>query len=237
MAITQADAILAVRARLDEPVSVYWTDDDLRRWINDGCKDMARRTESLRASYDETAVVGQNDYTPVWTATQQPYRIYQVTFVTSDGMTYPMEYLDRNVLTTALGVMQNNYEGMPAFWTSWGTPPTLNITVQPSPAQAGVLRIWYFRLPAALAIYDTTDQNTNLDIVEGWEDALVDYVEYQAKRRDGDSTWTEAKQLYEQHLEAEMESTLRFADAAGQIITPGGIGMPAWLVGDGYDYF
>lgn len=232
MSITQANALLAIRARLDEPTSQYWSEPDLRRWINEIALDMARRTESLRGTYDQAAVAGTAAYTPAFTATTQMYRIYDITFApTGSSLTYPLEYRDRKGAAEVWGIMQSS-QGTPAIWTSWGAPPSLSIQVYPSPSQAGTLKLYYYRLPTQLAT-DGTAAASTLDIVDGWEDVLVDGVEYKAKRRDGDSTWTEAKQEYEQHIEAMMEATLRFSDSMGQITSFSGVGVPSWLYGGG----
>lgn len=233
MAITQANALLAVRSRLDEPTAEYWTDTDLRRWINEIALDMARRTESLRGTYDQAAVAGTKAYTPAFTSTTNVYRIYQIDFIpTGSTLTYPLDYMDRAGASEVWGIMQDT-QGIPALWTSWGAPPTLSIQVYPSPGQAGTLRLYYYRLPTQLAITTSADAAVSVDIVDGWEDVLIDGVEYKARRRDGDSTWQEAKQEYEQHLEAMMEATIRFTDAAGQITSSSGLHVPSWLTGGG----
>ncbi len=233
MSITQAAAMAAIRSRLDEPTSNYWSETDLRRWINEIALDMARRTESLRGTYSQAATAGTAAYTPAWTSTTNMYRIYMIDFIpTGSTLTYPLEYRDRAGATEVWGIMQDT-QGTPAIWTSWGAPPTISIQVYPSPSQAGTLKLYYYRLPTQLAISDTSDANDTLDIVDGWEDVLVDGVEYKAKRRDGDSTWQEAKQEYEQHLEAMMESTLRFSDSMGTITSFSGVGVPSWLYGGG----
>lgn len=230
MSITQANALLAIRARLDEPTSQYWSEVDLRRWVNEIMLDIARRTESLRGTYDQAAVAGTKAYTPAFTSTTNMYRIYAIDFIpTGSTLTYPLEYRDRAGATEVWGIMQDS-QGTPAIWTSWGSPPALSIQVYPSPSQAGTLRLYYYRLPTQLAT-DGSDASDTLDLVDGWEDVLVDGVEYKAKRRDGDSTWTEAKQEYEQHLEAMMEATLRFTESMGTITSFSGVGVPSWLYG------
>lgn len=237
MAITQSEAIVQTRSRLDEPSSVYWTDEDLRIWINDTARDLARRTESLRATYSQAVVANTASYTPAWTSTTQPYRIYALDYTpTGQSTCYPLEYRDRNAASDVWGLSQAQTVGVPAIWTSWGAPPTLSIQVYPTPSVAGILRIWYYRLPDALATIDTSDQNTALDIVEGWEDVLVDGVEYKALRRDGNPRWQEAKQEYEQHIDAMMQATLRFTDSAGAVTTPAGGYIPNWLYA-GNDFF
>lgn len=236
MSITQDQAIVQVRARLDEPSSTYWTDQDLRIWINDVTRDLARRTESLRSTYNQPAVANTASYTPLWTSTNQPFRVYAVEYI-PDGQTqtYPLEYRDRNAASEIWGLSQAQTVGVPAIWTSWGAPPDLTIQVYPTPGQAGNLRIWYYRLPTMLSTVDTIDMNVAIDMVDGWEDVLIDGVEYRALRRDGDKRWQEAKQEYEQHIDAMMQATLRFTDQAGSVITPAGGYIPGWLY-NGADY-
>ncbi len=234
MAITQADAITQVRARLDEPSSVYWTEQDLRIWINEIARDLARRTESLRAVYNQPVVANTASYTPVWTSTTQPYRIYRCEFLpTGQTQVYPLEYRDPNAADSVWGLAQAQTVGVPAIWTTWGAPPSLSIQVYPTPSVAGTLRIWFYRLPNMLSTVDTSDQNDSVDLVDGWEDVLIDGVEYKALRRDGDQRWQEAKQEYEQHIDAMMQATLRFTDQAGAVTTPAGGYIPMWLYGDG----
>lgn len=234
MAITQSEAIDAVRARLDEPTSRYWDDKDIRRWINDAARDMARRTESLRGTYVTLATSGTAEYTPEFTGTTNMYRIYRVEYIPDDStMIYPLEFRDPNAADEVWGLSQMQTEGIPVIWTSWGAPPNLTLQVFPSPSLDGTFKLWYYRLPTSLAVDTSADAGTNVDIVEGWEDVLVDGVEYRAKRRDSDPAWTEAKQEYEQHLEAMMEATIRFTDAAGVITTPSGSFIPGWLYGAG----
>jgi len=233
VAITQAEAITSVRARLDEPTSQYWSEVDLRRWINEIAADMARRTESLRGTYSQPVVAGTASYTPAFTSTTNLYRIYAVEFIpTGSSLTYPLEYRDRNAATEVWGIMQGT-EGIPAIWTSWGAPPTLSLQVYPTPSQAGTLKLWYYRLATQLAIDSNADAAENIDILDGWEDVLVDGVEYKAKRRDDDSGWVDAKREYEEHIAAMMEATLRFTDSATQITNSTGGFIPAWLYGGG----
>lgn len=237
MPTTLGSALDSIRARLNEPVSVYWDDQDLRRWCNEILKDMARRTECLRGLYNQTAVVGTTDYIPAFTLTTNVYRIYRVEFIpTGQSNIYPLEFRDPNACDEIWGLAQQQTEGIPAIWTSWGTPPALTLKVFPGPSVAGTLRLWYYRLPANLSISGADDAE-NLDLVEGWDDVLTDGVEYKALRRDSDPRWQEAKAEYESHLEAMAEATIRFTDSAGMISTNSGTFIPQWLYGGGVDLY
>lgn len=225
----QSEALTSIRARLNEPTEVYWSDIDLRRWINETAMDMARRTESLRGTYDQAVVAGTSSYTPAFTSTQNIFRAYRVEFKpTGDDTTFPLEYRDPNAMDEVWGVLQGT-EGTPLVWTSWGYPPTITFQVFPSPSRAGTLRIWYYRLAKQLATATNADAAVRVDIVDGWDDVLVDGVEWKALRRDSDPRWSEAKQLYEQNLAGMMESTIRFTDAQPTITSTFGTNVPMWL--------
>lgn len=232
MAITQGEAITQIRARIDEPTAIYWTDVNLRMWINDTARDMARRTECLRDTYNQAATAGTYAYTPAFTSVTQPYRIYRVEFTpTGQTQVYPLEYRDRNSADEIWGLAQAQQTGIPAIWTSWGAPPALTLQVFPSPSVNGTLKLYYYGLPTVLATATSADANVAVDIVDGWEDVLIDGVEYRARRRDNDSDWVQAKQEYEQHLEALMEASIRYTDAFGVITggVSGGNFLPQWL--------
>jgi len=233
MPTTLGSALDSIRARLGEPTASYWGQEDLRRWCNEILKDMARRTECLRGIYDEPATAGTTDYTPEFTDTTNVYRVYRVEFI-PDGQTniYPLEFRDPNACDEVWGLSQQQTQGIPAIWTSWGTPPSFTLKTFPGPSLDGVLRLWYYRLPTSLAIDGTADASP-LDLVEGWDDVLTDGVEYKALRRDSDPRWQEAKQEYEEHLEAMAEATIRFTDAAGMVATNSGTFIPEWLYGGG----
>lgn len=231
MPTTLGAALDSIRSRLNEPTAVYWDDQDLRRWVNEILKDMARRTECLRGTYSQAAVVGTTSYTPAFTATTNMFRLYRVEFIpTGQTDVYPLEYRDPNACDEIWGLWQQQTQGIPSIWTSWGSPPNLTLQVFPGPSVAGNLKLWYYRLPTFLAI-DGSDDGEDLDLVEGWDDILYDGVEYKALRRDSDQRWTEAKQEYEEHLQAMSEATTRFTDAAGMVTTPSGGYIPQWLYG------
>lgn len=237
--VTQAQTLTMVRQRLDEPTSTYWTDTDLRQWINEITSEVARRSESLRASFTQTVVAGTAAYSPNWTTgpvTDQPIRLYRCEFTpTGSNQTYPLEFRDRNAMDDVWGTLQNT-EGTPCYWTSWGYPPAITLQLFPNPSLAGSLRIDYYRAARLLSTDTTDDAAVELDIPSGWDDVIVDGVEYKALRRDSDPRWTEAKQLFEQNIEGLSEAALRFTDAMPVITNANGGMVPAWLYAGDWDY-
>ena len=57
---TQATYLTNIRNKLDETTSGQWSDAELRTWINEAARDIARRTESLQ-TYEEINVTGKNE--------------------------------------------------------------------------------------------------------------------------------------------------------------------------------
>lgn len=223
---TQAEILAMSRTRLGEPVAKQWTDAEIRQWTNEIAKDIARTTESLRASMTFSAVAGTGSYSP--TFTNQPHRIYRVTYApTGSNNTYALEFRDPNAMDEVWGSLQTT-QSTPSYWTSWGYPPNLSLQVFPVPSTAGTFTVYYYRLATVLAT-DGTDASDTVDIPDGWDDVLVDGVEYKALRRDSDPRWQEAKQEYEQHREALAESALRFTDAMPVITNAFGSNVPSWL--------
>src|SRR5690554_1569658 len=46
---TQAEILTDIRSRLDEATGRQWSNEELRRWINDGLRDISRRAEVLQS--------------------------------------------------------------------------------------------------------------------------------------------------------------------------------------------
>lgn len=226
MAKTFGQLLSATRRRLDEiEAEGTWKNDELRGYLNEGCKDVARRSECLRASVD----VDINAAEQAVAAPTDVVRIHNVSwFRDSDPTTlYMLDYMDYRNLQSAAYSSLKQTEGTPSVYTTWLFPPNLSISCYPIPSDNGKLTVQYYRLPATLAEDASQDAET-LDIPEGWEDLCVDYAVYQAMLKDGDQRWQNYMQMYEGKLAALVEASERFNDQAGAI----GVGsnfIPQWL--------
>lgn len=225
---TLAEMVATVRARLDEALGEHqWLDTELKGWINEGVRDVARRTESLQV-YDTIAgIAGTHKYT-------LPTDIVRATileWVPDAGQVFPMQYVPMHAFKQSVPATQEDTQGRPILWTIWGFGPSMELFVYPTPGEAGDFRLYYYRMPADLAT-DGSDDSDTLTIPSGWEDVVADYVEYRAKRKDGNQDWTAAKELYDEHLMDLNETAIQWSDQAGTVVTPSGP-IPAWLVNDG----
>lgn len=205
---TLSSLITLTRDRLAEDNEREWSNDMLKRWLNEGLKDVSRRTETLQDFVDITATVGLQQYSLPSTI----IRVRGVHWNPTSGEPTPMEFQEFNNSNSVTWGSQTTAQSTPQLFTLWGYPPLLKMIVYPSPSAAGSFRVYHYRLPAELI-----NDNDVAEIPEGWTDLVVSYCEFMALRRDRDPRWQEAKSLYEQAVEQMLQLTRRWSDQAGQI--------------------
>lgn len=231
---TLAALTARIRTRLDESTATMWTDAQLKEWVNDATRDIARVGEVVQALTTTAVTAG----TQIYTGPTDALRIHMVRFYTdAAGSRNTLQYRDVNTMDELWGSGQVQGGGTPQVYTLWGTAPAISIILYPTPAQSGTLQIYYYRTPVPLATDGSADAS-EVVVPGGWEDLVVDYAEYNALRRDRDPRWQEAKALYDQHVEQMIVNTRRLTDEAG---TWGGGdgwgGVPGWLSDpDGWGY-
>lgn len=214
MAKTQAQVVDEARYRLNETVPAFFDDRELCIWINEACRDIARRTMCLRDSDTVTAVAGTQAYTQA----ADVLMIHRVEYAaTGQSQRHALQYMDINSMDKYWGASRAVTQGTPQFWTSWGAPPALSLILYPTPSVGGSLYVHHYRLPAELNTTGTA-RATSIDVPSGWEDLVLDYLEYRAFLKDGQAQRAGiAKQQYEQNLEALWANVVRFTDQAGMV--------------------
>jgi len=231
--VTQAGAITKIRERLDETgTPTTWTDAQLRGWINEAVRDIARLSETIQST--QTVTITSTDITngvQEWLLDSTTLRVYRVEYQ-ANGQTsvYPLEYGDFNNLDAVWWTRKTVSSGTPQMFTLWGYPPQLKIVLYPKPSLPGVLRVYYYKVPEDLVTTTTSDASTTLSVPNGWEDLVYEYVTYLALRRDRDPRWQESKAAYDERLTAMLDLTARWSDQSGAV-TPTGSFMPEWLIG------
>lgn len=233
--VTQQDAITRCRERLAEPKPMLYSDIELCAWLNEACRTVSRKTESLRETFTIAVTATVSNYaislgTPNITAANI-IRIHRVEYLqTGSGTIYTLRPVEVNH-ADALGYTsgQDN-SGTPYLYFLWGWGPstaTANTTPSmqlfPSPSSDGLLNIYTYRFAADLDILGS-DRLANLEIPNGWDDILYDYVEYRARLKDRDPQWQVAKQLFNENLTDMFNLTRQYTDAPGDItpVTPSG---------------
>lgn len=227
-ALTLAQAKTALRARLDEASASgsMWSNANLVEWINEGVRDLARRTETLHTK--GTIAVSAN-VADVSTSTLTGLtKIERVEWApTSSSNIYPVEYRDMPNMDEVWLASQGITQARPQYYCTKGYPPSLTIILYPKTNEAGTLNVYYDMIPTRLV--DTTHDATNLSVPEGWDDLVLDYAEMRAFRTDGDPRWESAFRIYEANVERMIERTRRWTQSTGMIINHNGQLLPEWL--------
>lgn len=216
MTVTQSAAIEQVRDRLDEPYEGFWSDANIRRWLNEGVREIARRSEWKRTSSDIACVAGTQFYTlPLATI-----RVYRAEWVPSGtSLTYRLEYRDINQMDVMWGPNQRITQGIPQFYTMVSANP-LSVELAPIPTQTSTLRIFYYIMPTDLATNTTAAEATALDVPMGWEDLPVEYATAMAFRKSRDpQQYAQTMQVFESKLTEFTDMATRFTDEP-TMITP-----------------
>lgn len=227
---TMATFLADARVRLDEATARQWTDPNIRSWINEGARDIARKTESLQERGTIAAVVGTAEYS-LTTMDADIIRVHRVEFKqTAGSFTRELEYADVKGMDGFGWEHRSLSDSQPYVYTVWGSARTLKLIVHPAPSVAGNFTVYYYHLPAELAEDGTADA-THVEIPPGWDDVLLDYVEYRALRKDRDARWVEAKGIYDENLSLMYDNTRRWVDQAGAIV-PHRSPLPVWLTSD-----
>lgn len=228
---TQAQLLDNIRSRIDEPAARFISNEEIRRWINEGAIDVCRKGEVLEDDSDVSAVAGTISYI----LPTDMVRAHLVEFQEdSDSQIHTLIYRDFNSMDEIWGQHKEITESTPVFWTVWGFVPNAQLTVYPAPNNAGTFTVYYYRLPTRLAESDNSQEASNIEVPEGWEDLIADYAEYHALRKDGSQKWQEAKALYDEKLQSMIDLTRRHTDQAGTFSFHTGGALPDWLTWGDY---
>lgn len=227
---TQAQFITKARSRLNEATARQWTDQQLREWINEGARDIARRTEALEDRDTIVGVIGTSEYS----LATDIVRVHRVEWTPTNEDTTQLEYVDLQNLDAFGWRQRTMQQDRPYVYSIWGSGAALKLLVFPVPGTAGSFTIWQYRLPAVLAESSSADANTAVEIPQAWDDILLDYIEYRALRKDRDPRWQESKAMYDENSAQMYDNTRRWVDQAGMILPGGGSALPAWLTQGDY---
>lgn len=184
---TKPDLLMHVRDILDERVATTVQDDQLVRWLNLANRDLARSTQHYQGTSSITMISGTAEYTLASTILQVELAYYY------DGSSYtPLVARQYENMDQYWGDRQNT-SGRPALFTTWGYSPNMKIRFFPVPtSNTDTVSLLTRKLPADLP----SDNTTAVDVPTAWWDALVDYCEWYALRKDRDPRWQEARQEY-----------------------------------------
>lgn len=227
---TMTELLEQTRSRLDEASAGFWTESQLRIWIMEGARDIARRAEVLQTTGTVAGVAGTQTYT----CPTDVIRVYRAEWKnTGDTFVYPLDYQDYNNMDQVWWTGKTQGTNVPSFFTFWGYPPTLSVTLYPTPSQAGTLTLYYYKMPTPISSTGSGDAST-VETPMGWEDLITLYCEYNALRKDASNRWSEAKTIYEEKLDEMIQVTRRWSDQSGMIVSAANPSIPSWIYTDDF---
>jgi len=181
---TPAEALTAIRLLLNEPTAAAWSDPELRGYLNDALKDIARRTLCIRDKVTVTASASINEYALAATI----LHIDRIEWTpTGDTRKIPLTPRSYDSMDLMWGTHQDSITSDPRVYTTWGVPgPSplgLKLKVYPTPHVGGNLVVFVRRLPTPIPINGSAD-STQIELPQGWDEIAYDYVCYKAFRKD-----------------------------------------------------
>lgn len=202
-----SSALSDLRSRLNESSANFYADSDLTNWINEGCREVARKALCLWDSTNIPVYPGVQNY-------QAPTNLLKLHLVEYNPATtvntYTLEIKNYAEMQSIWNLQKSIQQYTPNYVALWNTPPNLYLVVFPVPSQPGSMTVYFYR--NALAATSTQ----NLDVPEGWWDIPILYAEYVALRKSADPRWKDAKAVYEEKLQ-DMISVTGWHDAVGQM--------------------
>lgn len=218
--------IAEVRDLLDEVIAVHWSDTQLRKWLNEANRDLARATRHLKDTVTIATVAGTYSYAVPSTVLAIELAWYRDV---AGNRHIPLVARHLESMDDVRGY-QWDLKGTPQFFATQGFSPNLTLVVHPTPTVTGdSLVLHVARLPTAIDITGAGDAS-NVDTPTAWYDALADYCEFKALRRDRDPRWQEAYKLYQEKRDALINNPDYLAVNRELVADPVAGYLPRWLV-------
>ena len=216
-----SDARNDLQSRLNDTTAAFYPVASLNTWLNEGCRDAARRTKSL---YD-SQIINVNAGYQYYPAPTSFVELHRLVFAPTNSIsTYPVEYRNLSEMDSIWGIRQNIQQYTPYYWSLWQSPPNTQIILFPVPSVSGTMTIFFYR-QAKAAVADSD----YLDVVEGWWDVPILYAQYTALFKNGDPRWQQIRQLYMEQLD-DLAQVSSFTDNVGNFST-GMANFPSWPFG------
>lgn len=226
---TLGDIILDASNILDDPRQERYTPDLVRRWANEGAREVSKLTGCLRASADiDWAADDQTE-----TLTQDIVSIIEAEWMNdNDDRIYPLVYRDHTAARAVYGTQQRATWSTPGMYWTGGYPGALTLSLWPIPTQNGTCRLHYARFSTSLAINGSAD-GTAIDLPAGWEELCVEWICYRARQASREYELASAhKAQFDARLDALSTIAVRYSDEQGVV------SMDDWydIFSDGYGW-
>lgn len=218
MTVAVATALATLRERLEEPSEAQWEDKELRRWMGEGLRDWARRTRLFTDQSTVAVLANIGEYTLDASILAIEHLLWKPD---ADSWKRPLEA--RAFSTLQLYINETGSD--PVCYSTYGHSPVLKVQLMPIPIRAGTLYLYGPKVPSAIAVETGTG---NLDVDDNWYEAILDYAEYSALRRDRQEHWKDVFMQYEAKVVTAIENAAT-DDALGEFQFTGTGMFPRWL--------
>jgi hypothetical protein len=221
--VTVNELIEEVRDVLDEPTAAQWTDAQLRRWLSEGNRDIARVTHHYKTTDEFPTIADVSEYTMAEDIITIEHAYY------SDGsQDFPLQPKHFEQMDGIWGARMGWSGAWPAYFTTWGNQPTLIMKLFPVPTTNGdVIKLFVSVIPEPLS----ADGDEDVEVPPAWYDILADYCMYKAMLRDRDPTMDRMLAAYTQKRDALMHNNEYISTARELVPDPRSqMGyVPGWL--------
>lgn len=237
MATTLLELENRVRAILDEAVAAQFSQENIRRWLNEGLRNLARETRHIKSTHVVNLMTGVGQYT-------LPEHILAVEHAWYDnnaGQRRPLTARHFEGMDQVWGSFQNR-PGQPEYFTVYGSSPALKLQLYPVPVTTGHLaRLNVAILPDEMPL--TGDDGVNVDCPPAWIDVIEKYALYMAFLRDrtvgpdGKMLWEAMYRAYAGGIGDLVNANDYLAVNREIVIDPTGGMVPLWHLSDDIDWY
>jgi len=255
MTVTLSNLIYRTRSLLNEPsyptypgsissqTNTFFSDTELTEWVNDGLRDIARRTETL-FTYDTTLQIPpftpSAGLVPAYPLPNDIIRVQRVEFIPTGSTTqqYKLEASTQNEMDQIWGTYQTDQSSYPQYWVTRGVQGgsgrhAFTIQLYPYPSQGGQLNLFYYSYPARLIdpVANPGEYSTRPDLIEGWDDMIVTFAYYHGLIKRNDPAWQAQKALYDEKIGELIDVSRKVSNQPGYMQPSLMNGVPYWLYG------
>lgn len=229
---TVLELVTQVRDIIDEPTAAQWSDAMLKRWMDEGLRDVARTSHHFKGTAQITLTADVAEYT----VPSDIIAIEQVYYDDLTGQLMPLAAKHYEQMDQLWGWRQGWTGGWPSYFTTWGHQPTLKVRLFPVPSTTGhKISLLSSVLPDPMA---GLADGAQVDVPPAWYDMLADYSSYKAMLRDQNPMMDRFLAAYTQKRDALLHNNEYITVAREMMPDPRSqFGWtPAWLADPGYGY-
>jgi hypothetical protein len=180
-----SDLLARTRTVLNETTAAFWTDAELKRWLNEGERDIAAKAECIE-NVDTGVVIPTTTRVVPFSG----YKVKYVEHVPTAGAPIGLQKINMK----QLGKLPFNGV-IPQYWFQWGSTVGNCIIIDPYPATAtGTLNIYVADYPVN-EMYDDTDEP---QVPYEFHELIVDYAVYMALWKA--KKWGQSAQVYQRYI-------------------------------------